>query len=49
MVDTRQLDDVLLHEDHKARPDIQYEGPKRLTKSKTAGRALEQWLSGLQT
>jgi hypothetical protein len=24
MVDKRQLDDVLFHEDHKPRPDIQY-------------------------
>jgi len=28
MVDKRRLDDVLFHEDHKRRPDIQYEGVK---------------------
>jgi hypothetical protein len=27
MVDMRQLDDVLFHEDHKPRPDIQYGAP----------------------
>jgi hypothetical protein len=26
MLDKRQLDDVLFHEDHKQRPDIQYGG-----------------------
>jgi len=31
MVDKRQLDDVLFHEDHKPRPDIQYGGSKRLS------------------
>jgi hypothetical protein len=31
MVDMRQLDDVLFHEDHKPRPDIQYGGSKRLS------------------
>ncbi len=30
MVDMRQLDDVLFHEDHKPRPDIQYGGSQRL-------------------
>ena len=30
MVDKRQLDDVIFHEDHKQRPDIQYEGWERL-------------------
>jgi hypothetical protein len=30
MVDMRQLDDVLFHEDHVPRPDIQYGGSKRL-------------------
>ena len=30
IVDKRQLDEVLFHEDHKHRPDIQYEGPGRL-------------------
>jgi hypothetical protein len=30
MVDMRQLDDVLFHEDHVHRPDIQYRGSKRL-------------------
>ena len=30
MVDMRQLDDVVFHEDHKPRPDIQYSGSKRL-------------------
>ena len=30
MVDMRQLDDVLFHEDHVHRPDIQYGGPERL-------------------
>ena len=30
MVDMRQLDDVLFHEDHKPRPDIQYDGSKRI-------------------
>jgi hypothetical protein len=29
-VDMRQLDDVLFHEDHVQRPDIQYGGSKRL-------------------
>jgi len=28
--DMRQLDDVLFHEDHKPRPDIQYDGAKRI-------------------
>jgi hypothetical protein len=27
MVDKRQLDDVLFHEDHRHRPNIPYEGP----------------------
>jgi hypothetical protein len=31
MADMRQLDDVLFHEDHKPRPDIHYEGSKRLS------------------
>ena len=30
MVDKRQLDDVLFHEDHKQRPDIPYSGWERL-------------------
>jgi hypothetical protein len=30
MVDMRQLDDVLFHEDHNPRADIQYSGSKRL-------------------
>ena len=30
-MDMRQLDDVLFHEDHRPRPDIQYEGSKRLS------------------
>jgi hypothetical protein len=30
MVDMRQLDDVLFHEDHIHRPDIPYGGSKRL-------------------
>jgi hypothetical protein len=30
MVDMRQLDDVLFHEDHKPRPDIHYGGSKPL-------------------
>jgi hypothetical protein len=30
MVDKRQLDDVLLHEDHVQRPDIQYGGSERI-------------------
>jgi hypothetical protein len=30
MVDMRQLDDVLFHEDHVHRPDIPYGGSKRL-------------------
>jgi hypothetical protein len=34
MVDMRQLDDVLFHEDHKPRPDIQYDGSERLGESK---------------
>jgi hypothetical protein len=31
MVDKRQLDEVLFHEDHKSRPDLQYGGSERLT------------------
>ncbi|MFZ3374465.1 MAG: hypothetical protein WA183_02820 [Chthoniobacterales bacterium] len=31
MVDKRQLDEVLFHEDHKPRPDLQYGGSERLT------------------
>jgi hypothetical protein len=31
MVNMRQLDDVLFHEDHRPRPDIQYEGSRRLS------------------
>ena len=31
MVDMRQLDEVLFHEDHVPRPDIQYDGSERLT------------------
>jgi hypothetical protein len=31
MVDMRQLDDVLFHEDHVPRPDIQYGGSELLT------------------
>jgi hypothetical protein len=34
MVDMRQLDDVLFHEDHVHRPDIQYGGWERLGESK---------------
>jgi hypothetical protein len=34
MVDMRQLDDVLFHEDHVHRPDIQYGGSERLGESK---------------
>jgi hypothetical protein len=30
MVDMRQLDDVLFHEDHVQRPDIQYGGSERI-------------------
>ncbi len=30
MIDMRQLDDVLFHEDHVHRPDIQYGGSQRL-------------------
>jgi hypothetical protein len=30
MVDMRQLDDVLFHEDHVQRPDIQYGGSQSL-------------------
>ena len=30
MVDMRQLDDVLFHEDHVHRPDIQYGGSEEL-------------------
>ena len=33
MVDMRQLDDVLFHEDHVHRPDIEYGGSKRLDES----------------
>jgi beta-galactosidase beta subunit len=33
MVDMRQLDDVLFHEDHVHRPDIQYGGSERLGES----------------
>src|SRR5919198_1476998 len=33
MVDKRQLDDVIFHEDHLHRPDIQYSGWKRLHKA----------------
>ena len=32
MVDKRQLDEVLFHEDHKPRPDIPYEGFERQKK-----------------
>jgi hypothetical protein len=34
MVDKRQLDDVVFHEDHDHRPDIQYGGSERLGESK---------------
>jgi len=34
MVDKRQLDDVLFHEDHVHRPDIQYGGSEQLGESK---------------
>jgi hypothetical protein len=30
LVDMRQLDEVLFHEDHKHRPDIPYSGWERL-------------------
>jgi hypothetical protein len=30
MVDMRQLDDVLFHEDHVHRPDIQYGGSEEI-------------------
>jgi hypothetical protein len=30
MVDMRQLDDVLFHEDHVQRPDIQYGGSREI-------------------
>jgi hypothetical protein len=30
LVDMRQVDDVLFHEDHVHRPDIQYGGSQRL-------------------
>ena len=31
LVDKRQLDDVLYHQDHKQRPDIPYSGLQRLS------------------
>jgi hypothetical protein len=34
MVDMRQLDDVLFHENHVHRPDIQYGGSERFGESK---------------
>jgi hypothetical protein len=34
MVEIRQLDDVLFHEDHVHRPAIQYGGSERLGESK---------------
>jgi hypothetical protein len=34
MVDMRQLDDVLFHEEHVHGPDIQYGGSERLGESK---------------
>src|SRR4030095_11628097 len=40
MVDKRQLDDVLFHEDHGHRPDIQYAGSQRLGKSVEGPRRL---------
>jgi hypothetical protein len=36
MVDKRQLDDVVFHEDHKQRPDIQYSGGERLFRCSNA-------------
>jgi hypothetical protein len=33
MVEMRQLDDVLFHEDYVQRPDIQYGGSQRLGES----------------
>jgi hypothetical protein len=33
MVDMRQLNDVLFHEDHVQRPDIQYGGSQRFGES----------------
>ena len=32
IVDKRQLDDVVFHEDHVQRPDIQYGGSARIEK-----------------
>lgn len=37
MVDMRQLDEVLFHEDHKPRPDIQYGGSERLDSGSPRG------------
>jgi hypothetical protein len=31
MFDCRRLDEVLSHEDHKQRPDIQYSGSERVS------------------
>jgi hypothetical protein len=36
MVDKRQLDDVLFHEDHVQRPDIQYGGSLELKYERAA-------------
>jgi hypothetical protein len=33
MIDKRQLDEVLFHEDHKQRPDLQYGGSERISPS----------------
>jgi hypothetical protein len=33
MVDMRQLDDVIFHEDHIHRPDIPYKGSERIEDS----------------
>jgi hypothetical protein len=36
MVDMRQLDDVLFHEDHVHRPDIQYGGSENQSNERTS-------------
>jgi beta-galactosidase beta subunit len=36
VVDMRQFDDVIFHEDHVHRPDIQYGGSERLDKPFTS-------------
>lgn len=39
MIDCRDLDEVVYHENHVHRPDIQYSGSRRLENAQASGTA----------